>query len=129
MTDDDLFAREQLAQLQHSHEIELEKLRHDNAMAEKRATSTKIARIQAKRDVKVARAGNKAYMEMSAMKIGLIAAVFALASVGGCTAYVYGGPNSSQKDKLKSDVKIACTEKGYNWDATQGGCYKPGTNH
>lgn len=82
-----------------------------------RATSPKIERIRAKRDIKVARANSTNSDTRIARYIAAAAAV-AIMSISGCSAVVWGGPeipNTPEKDAQIHDEKLACIKSKGEW--------------
>lgn len=89
-----------------------------------RAENSKVARIRAKQQIKIARAESKQYNESRMVKYGAIVACAAIMSISGCTAVVWGVPEDAdaQREIVSNQKYQLCVMSGGDWDNRREDC-------
>lgn len=101
---------------------------HARLLEVAKSVDSKVAKIQANRDIKVARA-NSMSQDTRIARYVAIAAVFILMSIGGCSAYVFGGPENTelelQRDRNQQERYTQCIDAGGDWSSRDNDCNLP----
>lgn len=77
--------------------------------------STRAVKIQAKRDIQIARADSRTYNEHHALRWGLVAAAVAVMSIGGCSTAVWGFGSGHEENIENAKIAQSCIAKGMEW--------------
>lgn len=89
---------------------------HSRLLEVAKSVDPKVAKIQARRDVEVARAGNENYQVVRGFKWFFVLVAIIAVSMAGCTAYVDGPLNQEvsiiEKQNDKANMETCIQAKG-----------------
>lgn len=86
------------------------------------AFGNNLARVEAKRDLKIARAQSEPYQIARGSKYVGAAAAIAILGISSCTASLYGHWGTSESDIVNQMKYETCIDAGGDWDGYDKSC-------